>query len=58
MALRIIIGLTLTNAVKGVRTSCRTDVDHCHVIGMIGNGDGVNYLPHASGTMWSRTKPG
>src|SRR5262245_6866630 len=46
-----IIGMTLTNAVKGVRTSCRTDVDHCRAIGMIGTGDGVNYLPGASGTI-------
>jgi PKD repeat protein len=46
-----IIGLTMTNAVKGVRTSCRTDVDHCHAVGMILAGDGVNYLPGSSGTI-------
>jgi PKD repeat protein len=46
-----VIGLTMTNAVKGVRTSCRTDVDHCHAVGMVLAGDGVNYLPRSSGTV-------
>jgi parallel beta helix pectate lyase-like protein/K319-like protein len=44
-----LIGLTLTNAVKGLRTSCRTDIDHCHAMGMVLAGDGVNYLPKSSG---------
>jgi len=46
-----VIGLSMTNAVKGVRTSCRTDVDHCHAYGMVLAGDGVNYLPRSSGTI-------
>ena len=46
-----VIGLTLTNAVKGVRTSSITDVDHCHAIGMVLAGDGVNYLPGSGGTI-------
>ena len=46
-----LIGLTLTNAVKGLRTSCRTDIDHCHAMGMVLAGDGVNYLPKSSGTI-------
>jgi len=43
--------VTLTGAVKGVRTSSRTDVDHCHAMGMVLAGDGVNYLPGSSGTI-------
>ena len=46
-----VIGLSLTGAVKGVRTSARLDFDHCKAYGMTGAGDGVNYLPRSSGTI-------
>src|SRR5262245_50620187 len=46
-----IVGLSLTNAVKGLRTSSRTDFDHNHAYGMVLAGDGVNYLPGSQGTV-------